>query len=126
TEDPHVRLGHGPAVARLGKGVLVVGLACLGWVIVRLEQLDLPAGKEPLELTRFVRVARGEPRLQSVHRTSATFSRSAIRATSRGAGRSRGKTRSSSKRRRSPSWLTSTELIRPPARSISSITSPGV
>src|SRR6266851_7313922 len=107
SQRPLVGLRPRPTEERLAPRVLVVRRSVLGRVAVRFERLDPPAGQQLLELARLVRVARGEPRRQSVHRTSATCSRSAIRATMRAAGVSRGNTTSNSRRLRSPSWLTS-------------------
>src|SRR5712691_528502 len=125
SQHPDVGLCHRPTEPRLAARVLAIGVAHFGRKLGGANQLDLPTRQRSLELARLVLVARGEPRLQSLHRTAATCSTSAMRATSRGAGVSRGSTTSSSRRRRSASSLTSTELIRAPARSISSITSPG-
>jgi len=68
----------------LAPRVLVVRLAVLGRKVVCLEGLDRPGRQQVLELTRLARVARREARLQSVHRTSTTFSSSASCETSPG------------------------------------------
>src|SRR5919107_4778148 len=109
-----------PPEARLCERVLVVRRAVLRRIVVGVDDADLPARQQALELLRLVRVPRREPGLHS-QRTSATFGTSAMSATRRGAARSRSSARSSSKRRRSPSWLTSIAVMRAPARSISSI-----
>src|SRR5205823_6048443 len=124
-ESPLVRLCPRPFKPCLRARVVVVRRAVLDRVVVGFERLDSPGGQQLLELARLVRVARRQPRLQSVHLTSTTSSRSAIRATIRAGGTSRGNTTSSSSRRRSPSWLTSSEAIRAPVLSTSSITAPG-
>src|SRR5438477_2967280 len=124
-EHPERRRRERAAEPGLRQRVVVVRRARFGRIVLHVQDLDLPAGQQPLQLARLVRVARGELRSQSLQRTSATYGTSAIRATSRGAATSRGSARSSSSLRRSPSWLTSIESIRAPLRSISSITAPG-
>src|SRR5207244_4700252 len=89
-EDPDAGLADRPPEARLCRCVVVVGLTFLGRELVGLEQPDLPAREQPLELAGLVGVARGEARPQSVHRTAATCSTSAMRATRRGTCMSRG------------------------------------
>src|SRR5205085_116181 len=69
-DHPRVRAAGLAAEARLGTRVLVVRLACLRREVVRVERFDRPPRQELLQLARLVRVARAEPRAQSVQRTS--------------------------------------------------------
>src|SRR5438105_2703316 len=124
-QRPVLRIHVSPAELRLRVRVLVVRGSRLGRVFVHRERLDLPAREQARQLARFVGVARGECCSQSVQRTSATFGTSATRPTSIGAPTPRGSARSNSRRRRSPSWLTTIDSMRAPVRSSSSITSPG-
>src|SRR5579872_1861455 len=110
---------------RLGERVLVVRLAGLRRIVVGVEHVDRPAGKQLLELARLVRVARAENGVQSVQRTSSTPSMSATCATIRGAVVCRSST-SIAMLRRSPSCAISIETTRPPVSSITSITGAGL
>jgi hypothetical protein len=59
-DDPAVRRRTRTAERRLDERVVVVGVAVLGRIVVRIENVDRPAGKQHLELARLVRVARSE------------------------------------------------------------------
>src|SRR6266545_3825829 len=57
-EDPVARGRDGPSESRLRTSVLVVGPALLRGVVLRVEQLELPAPKGALELPQLVAVRR--------------------------------------------------------------------
>src|SRR5579884_649822 len=123
-EHPAVRVLA--AELSLDAGVVVVGGARLGRVVVAVERLECPARQQPLELTCLVPVPRTENRGQSVHCTSSTPSSSATPATTPTAVVPGGSSTSAATERRSPSCVTSSERTRPPARSIASMIGPGL
>jgi hypothetical protein len=59
-DDPAVRRQTRPAERRLDERVVVIGVAVLERIVVRIEDVDRPAGEQHLKLARLVRVARSK------------------------------------------------------------------
>src|SRR5579864_7481412 len=110
---------------RLGARIRVIRVPGLGRIVVRVEGLDRPAGKQHLELARLVRVARAEACSYSLQRTSTTPSMSPTAATITGAETPCSST-STAISRRSPSCAISSDTTRPPRCSITSSTGTGL
>src|SRR5690349_10181096 len=110
----------------LDRGVLVIGCARLGGIVVAVERLDRPAGQEPLQLACLVRIAGAEDGLHSIQRTSSTPSISATPATTAAGADPAASSTSTATERRSPSCATSRETRRPPCRSIASMIGTGL
>src|SRR2546421_2217203 len=84
TDHPAIARADAPTELSFRARVVVIRRAVLRGKVLGVERFDHPAGKEPLELARLVRVARAKRRLHSDHRPSETLGTSASRATTCG------------------------------------------